>query len=330
MTWSLEEPRAGDMIRVKLGALYHVGIYVSDEEVIQFGLPPTLRPDQRNEDIRVLSSDIDTFLAGGFLEVARFDKKEAKKNRPPRDVIAAARARIGEGGYHILYNNCEHFANECLSGTHLCRQAEDVRALFRNMPIQDVYLCPMPAEDVPLPSLPPLRAAEVAAASHPRVAREKAFVWRLLEYAVTRSFGKKLSDLSPRKTPSGKWVAEGIWFSLSHTEGLLAVAVSRAPIGIDAERVRDTLPDALCRRALSPEEYAALAALPEEERCASFAALWTVKEAAFKMEGGEEFFPARVCTDLPHKTDEWEGCVWSVTTPHPERVRVYYLTADKL
>ena len=330
MTWKLEAPKAGDVIRVKLGALYHVGIYVSDGEVIQFGLPPTLRATAKNEDIRVLSSDIDTFLAGGFLEVARFDKKEAKKNRPPHEVIAAARARIGEGGYHILYNNCEHFANECLSGTHLCRQAEDVRALFRNMPIQDVYLCPMPAEDTPLPSLPPLRAAEVAAASHPRVVREKAFVWRLLEYAVGRSFGKKLSDLAPEKTPAGKWVAKDIWFSLAHTEGLLAVAVSRAPIGIDAEKKRDTFPDALCRRALTDEEYAALMALPKEERGAAFTALWTVKEAAFKMEGKEEFFPARVCTDLPHRTDEWEGCIWTVTTPHPDRVRVYHVTVDKL
>ena len=81
---------------------------------------------------------------------------------------------------------------------------------------------------------------------------------------------------------------------------------------------------------VTEEEYAALMALPEEERGAAFTALWTVKEAAFKMEGKEEFFPARVSSALPHRTDEWEGCIWTVTTPHPDRVRVYHVTEDKL
>ena len=69
MKWLLKDPSPGDMIRVALGGIYHVGVYVSDDEVIQFGLAPTRRSGLRDEDIEVLSSDIDTFLAGGFLEV---------------------------------------------------------------------------------------------------------------------------------------------------------------------------------------------------------------------------------------------------------------------
>ena len=327
MAGNHEAPRPGDMIRVGLGALYHFGIFVSPDEVIQFGLPPTLRPEAKNEEIRVLASDLETFLAGGTLEVV---SPKGEECRPPHEVIAEARRRLGEGGYHILYNNCEHFAYECLTGKPICRQAEDVRARFRALPIQDVYLCPLPSEEAPLPSLPPLRAAEVEAVSHPRVKREKAFVWRLLEYAVERSFGRKLEKLSPRRLPSGKWVAEGIWFSLSHTEGALAVAVSRSPIGIDLERPRAFYPDALLRRALSGEEYAAIRALPEEERARRFCALWTVKEAAFKMEGKDTFFPQGFSSEVPHRTEEWEGCLWSVTTPHPEGVRVYFVGAEKI
>ena len=42
MKWSLISPTPGDMIRVKTGSLYHYGVYVSDDEVIQFGLAPSL------------------------------------------------------------------------------------------------------------------------------------------------------------------------------------------------------------------------------------------------------------------------------------------------
>lgn len=328
MIWKNEAPRPGDMIRVGLGALSHFGIFVSSDEVIQFGLPPTLRREAKNGEIRVLASDLETFLAGGTLEVARADGKE--DFRSPAEVISEARRRLGEGGYHILYNNCEHFASECLTGKRTCRQAEDVRAHFRALPVQDVYLCPLPPEEAPLPPLPPLRAAEVEAVSHPRAKREKAFAWRLLEYAVERSFGRKLEKLSPRKLPSGKWVAEEIWFSLSHTEGALAVAVSRLPIGIDVERPRDSYPDALLRRALSEEEYAKVTSLPEGKRARRFAEVWTVKEAVFKREGGDAFFPRDVSAEAPHKSGEWEGCFWSVATPHPEKVRVYLLNWERL
>ena len=40
---------------------------------------------------------------------------------------------MGEGGYHILYNNCEHFANECVTGKHYSEQVEGVRELFRTL-----------------------------------------------------------------------------------------------------------------------------------------------------------------------------------------------------
>ena len=76
MKWVMKEPSYGDMIRVELGGIYHVGIYVSDDEVIQFGLAPSQRVTLRDSEVEVLSSDIDRFLVGGFLEVCEFDKKE--------------------------------------------------------------------------------------------------------------------------------------------------------------------------------------------------------------------------------------------------------------
>ena len=133
MKWVLGEPESGDMIRVKSGTVHHYGIYVSDSEVIQFGLAPNARPTVKDADIEVLSTDIDTFIQGQFLEVAAFDRKEKKANPTPAEAVAAARARMGERGYHILYNNCEQFAYECVTGKKYSEQVEGVREMFKGL-----------------------------------------------------------------------------------------------------------------------------------------------------------------------------------------------------
>ena len=133
MKWILGEPHSGDMIRVKSGSIYHYGVYVSDSEVIQFGLAPAARPTLKDDEIEVLASDIDVFLAGQFLEVAEFDRKEKKANNSPEEAVRIARSRIGERGYHIIYNNCEHFAYECVTGKKYSEQVDGVREMFRGL-----------------------------------------------------------------------------------------------------------------------------------------------------------------------------------------------------
>ena len=56
MTWQKTPPTAGSMIRVESGSIHHYGVYVSPDEVIQFGLAPALRPHQRDADVTVLST----------------------------------------------------------------------------------------------------------------------------------------------------------------------------------------------------------------------------------------------------------------------------------
>lgn len=114
MQWQQEFPASGAPVRVKVGFYYHYGIFVSEDCVIQFGLPDG--PTRPAEEIKVLSSDVYTFLKGGTLEVGVPNRQERKKLRPPAQVITAAQSRIGQGGYDLLHNNCEHFMNECLFG----------------------------------------------------------------------------------------------------------------------------------------------------------------------------------------------------------------------
>lgn len=114
MRWEQGTPEPGAPVRVKVSFYHHYGIFVSPDSVIQFGLPDG--PSRPAEEIRVLSTDVYTFLQGGTLEVGIPDKAERKKLRPAPQVIAAAQGRIGQGGYDLLHNNCEHFMHECLFG----------------------------------------------------------------------------------------------------------------------------------------------------------------------------------------------------------------------
>ena len=133
MKWLTREPSYGSMIRVQAGSIHHYGVYVSPDEVIQFGLAPALRPHQRDADVTVLSTDLASFRNGGSCETAVFPPEEAATHPTSAEAVAAARHRMGQGGYHILYNNCEHFANECVTGKHYSEQVEGVRDLFRTL-----------------------------------------------------------------------------------------------------------------------------------------------------------------------------------------------------
>ena len=289
MKWQLTEPHEGDMIRVKLGAIYHYGVYVSDGEVIEFG-PPPIRVCAP-EDIKVMAAPIDDFLAGGFLEVAEFDKKEKKKNRKPADVVRYARSKLGQGGYDILKNNCEHFAYECVSGVAVSTQTKGLVSSAT----ADVYLAPLP-ERAPKGRLYPREREEyVFAATSDTVRRERFYAWRLLEYALKASFGYKIKRLDIKRTESGAWSVGGCFVSISHGNGALAVAVSHSPVGIDVEGIGVRSVEHLASRVLTEEENALLKSTEESEREELMLSLWVKKEAEYKRRGdGEVFSPSKI------------------------------------
>ena len=127
MKWEYKECCYGDIIRVKLGSVYHYGIFVSEDEVIAFGLPPTAENLKNRNNIKVLATDIDVFSCGNLVETAQLSLKERMKRRSPEQVVSQARARIGEGGYNIIHNNCEHFVNDLVFGEKVSEQERSVR-----------------------------------------------------------------------------------------------------------------------------------------------------------------------------------------------------------
>ena len=129
MTFRQGQPSRGDLIRVHVSFYDHYGIYESDTAVYAFGLPDNTGVPP--EEICVVCTPLAVFCAGGFVQVAQLTRAERKQARSVDLVIAAARARLGETGYHILYNNCEHFATSCLFGTPRSALVEEARASIR-------------------------------------------------------------------------------------------------------------------------------------------------------------------------------------------------------
>ena len=125
------EPYPGAHIRVQVDSVYHHGIYIGDNKVVQFGLPMSIYQDPNT--IKIMESPIEDFLNGGFLEVRIYDKKEKKSKNKDSDIVKIALSKVGEGNYNLLTNNCEHFANYCVFGKKTSSQVDKVHDEVRKM-----------------------------------------------------------------------------------------------------------------------------------------------------------------------------------------------------
>ena len=78
-----------------------------------------------------------------------------------------------------------------------------------------------------------------------------------------------------------------IEFNLSHSHDRVLYAFTlRGRVGVDVERIRPAALDAkIAERFFSNKEAAALAALPEADRCQAFFLYWAAKEAYIKARG---------------------------------------------
>jgi hypothetical protein len=109
----------GDHIYVRrhrrLSRYSHHGIDCGDGSVIHYaGEPGTVR--------RVERTPFETFTAGSPV-LARTHRK----GLPVDEIVAKAESRLGADGYHLVWNNCEHFATWASTGS---RSSKQVRGWF--------------------------------------------------------------------------------------------------------------------------------------------------------------------------------------------------------
>jgi 4'-phosphopantetheinyl transferase len=96
-----------------------------------------------------------------------------------------------------------------------------------------------------------------------------------------------VADRNGRPFVAGPLVPEPVHFSLSHTEGCVACAISRVEaVGVDVEHVeqRGSLRET-AQHVFAAEEIAALRGLPPGEFIDRFFDYWTLKEAYLKARG---------------------------------------------
>ncbi len=327
MKWWPREPAFGDVVRVRLGSVWHYGIWAGEDEVIQFGYPPA--EPFLGREARVIATSAEVFACGRIPEAAEFERKEKKTAFSPEETVARARARLGEGGYDILANNCEHFVYECAFGTHFSSQTEEARERWNTRPVFDVYVASIASlERFFSEPLSGERKKELKKVGNGDLLREKRATWALMLKAAQHSFRYSENELKFKKTREGKWLCDKFSFSLSHSGETVAAAVANAPVGVDLEE-RDPF---FARWEKDPARWEALAKRffsGEENRepltPERFLALWTAKEAACKKEGKSVFSVGEGGAALVKRIFAPLPATLAAAGEHPEKCRWFLL-----
>lgn len=99
----------GDHVFVDRGVFSHHGIARADGTVIHFSKSGGM----------ILSSTIGEFANGDHVKVRPYGTRFSAD-----DTVRRAESLIGQSGYDLFKNNCEHFATWCVTGEHSSAQVE--------------------------------------------------------------------------------------------------------------------------------------------------------------------------------------------------------------
>jgi hypothetical protein len=89
----------------------HHGIDCGDGTVIHYA-------GERRGGRRVERSSWQAFAQGSRVQV----RPHRRRGLPADEVVAKAESRLGADGYHLVWNNCEHFATWCSTGNKGSKQ----------------------------------------------------------------------------------------------------------------------------------------------------------------------------------------------------------------
>jgi hypothetical protein len=112
--------RRGDHIRAgRPGIPHHDGIYLGNGYVIHL----TGIPGGGKAGAHVRIDTLAVFASGRPVTVRPY-----AGNHDPDAIIARAMSKLGDGNYHLIFNNCQHFARWCATGTHHSEQVSSAAA----------------------------------------------------------------------------------------------------------------------------------------------------------------------------------------------------------
>jgi phosphopantetheinyl transferase len=162
-------------------------------------------------------------------------------------------------------------------------------------PFLDVYFAVIP-KDVSITSVTPkARNEEIASCSDEKVRKEKFYSWQLLSHALYNSLGLRIENLDFIKQENGKWLCDKCFFSISHGNGVVVVAVSSQSVGIDLELIDQSKKQVL-EKVLTDREKTELSS--NENLIEKLTTIWAKKESIYKMEGRGAFNPKKIESSL--------------------------------
>ena len=286
MKWELNEIKVGDAVRVNMGLYYHYGICTAEDRIVQFGLPEI---GSNPDTIEVCATDINRFLNGKFAEVMVLSKKELKNKNDTKTIIEKAEKSIGEKGYNILHNNCEHFMNRCIFNVSVSKESNDVQKEIRELITpKEIFVAPI-KNFVDNQILPTYTRKELSKISNENIRNQKISAYGLLKYAVEKTFGINENFKKFKKLKNGKPVCDDYQFSISHSKDLVAVVVSKCEVGIDIEEINFNQNVTLLKNAMKSEDEDF-----ESEDIKDIITIWTQKESVFKFQGKSNFNPKEI------------------------------------
>ncbi len=141
------------------------------------------------------------------------------------------------------------------------------------------------------------RNEQIRSAKSQKIKKQKYWSWKILLYAIKDYFGFDEADVEFSLEKNGKWSCDKCFFSITHSNGVVAVAVSKRPVGVDIEDETEFKK----RRDLCEVKRLALKAkIPINEYVSpynDFLKGWVLKEAAYKLSGLGGFVPANIEID---------------------------------
>ncbi len=126
-----EDLQLGDILILDRIFYKHYGIYVGNQSVIHYAD----KESDWGEDIYIHETTLDNFAKGENIIVGKFSEefKRTHKIYSPKETVMRARSRLGEREYHLITNNCEHFALWCKIGESRSIQVENTFATILNL-----------------------------------------------------------------------------------------------------------------------------------------------------------------------------------------------------
>lgn len=109
--------------------------------------------------------------------------------------------------------------------------------------------------------------------------------WYVLKEALSKDFNININDLKLKHNDYGKPFYDEISFNISHSYGLVAVAISSTWCGVDIEKITDVSLK-LSEKILSFKEKLVFDMIPNDTQKRNYLIRqWVIKEAYYKMTG---------------------------------------------